>query len=354
MTGESTSSTAISGSLLQSWPAPHRMVLIILWLVASAAMTAMLWQGVRETSQYGTIRDMLLAAYVAAMLWYLVRSGDCIDSLPEIRPWVFPGWRYGAWVPVWGMTLILALAILSGAFQSIMLLSMLIAFIWIIVAWRRQINLPSVVQAVGLAAVAFAACLPLLKNGLISQHAGYLLTPLTALAYIAGGLLFKRTGLGGIQLLARQYFPALRSFLQGCLLFLPLGLANAAAGSPVSGFTWVREWWMPLWVPWWSGIVEETWFRLFLVGLVYWLLRPVSYERPALAVLAAILFSGVTFGLSHGLTLDRFLTTGLLYGVPFATVFARRDWEHAIGAHYVVNLIPWLMVFLETCAKVGP
>ena len=45
-------------------------------------------------------------------------------------------------------------------------------------------------------------------------------------------------------------------------------------------------------------------------------------------------------------TLDKFLTTGLLYGVPMAVVFVRRDWEHAAGAHYMINMIPWLMVFL--------
>ncbi|MBN1658025.1 MAG: hypothetical protein JXA93_06460 [Anaerolineae bacterium] len=329
--------------------APHRVALIILWPVTVVAMTAMLGQGVRETGQFSMIRDVLLTAYVAVMLWYLVHSGAFIGSLTDIRPLMFPGRKYGAWIAVLGMILILGLAVLSGAFQSIVLLAMLIAAIWITAAWRREASLHSVVQGAGLAAAAFGACLPLLRNGFISQRAGYLVTPLTALVYIAGGLLFRRTGLGGVQLLEKRFFPALRSFLQGCLLFLPLGLANAAAGSPGSGFTWVREWWMPLWLPWWSAIFEETWFRLFLVGLAYLVLRPLSHERPALAVLAAILFGGVTFGLSHGLTMDRFLTTGLLYGVPFATVFAKRDWEHAVGAHYMVNLIPWLMVFLETC-----
>jgi hypothetical protein len=29
-------------------------------------------------------------------------------------------------------------------------------------------------------------------------------------------------------------------------------------------------------------------------------------------------------------------------------VFARRDWEHAVGAHYMVNMIPLVIVFLET------
>jgi hypothetical protein len=105
---------------------------------------------------------------------------------------------------------------------------------------------------------------------------------------------------------------------------------------------------MPLWLPWFSGIAEETWFRLFLVGLCFFLLRPAFPSRPALAVIAAVLFAGVTFGLGHDRTLENFLVTGLLYGVPFAAVFARRDWEHAVGAHDMVNMIPLVIVFLET------
>jgi hypothetical protein len=31
-----------------------------------------------------------------------------------------------------------------------------------------------------------------------------------------------------------------------------------------------------------------------------------------------------------------------------AAVFARRDWEHAVGAHYMVDMIPWVMAFLES------
>ncbi len=91
-----------------------------------------------------------------------------------------------------------------------------------------------------------------------------------------------------------------------------------------------------------------SWALLALVGLAYFLFRPAFQKHPAIAVLAAVLFSGTTFGLLHGRTLDHFLSTGLLYGVPFAFLFARRDWEHSVGAHYMVNMIPWVIVFLET------
>ena len=72
-------------------------------------------------------------------------------------------------------------------------------------------------------------------------------------------------------------------------------------------------------------------------------------KRPAIAIVCAVLFSGITHGLGHGGTLlENFLITGLLYSVPMAVIFARRDWEHAIGAHYMINMIPTLMVFLES------
>jgi hypothetical protein len=166
--------------------------------------------------------------------------------------------------------------------------------------------------------------------------------------FVAGGLLVKRTGLGGSQLHSGQYAAALRSFLWGCLLFVPLGLFNAASGSPGPGMTWVTHWWIPLSQPWFSGIVEEAWYRLMLVSLCYLLLRPAFSKRPVLAVIGASLFSAITFGLAHeGTLLDRLLMPGLLCGLPMAALFARRDWEHAVGAHYMINMIPTVMVFLE-------
>ena len=86
-------------------------------------------------------------------------------------------------------------------------------------------------------------------------------------------------------------------------------------------------------------------YRFFLVGLCYLMLRPALRSHPALAAGCAALFSATVFGLGHGYTLNRFLITGLLYGLPMAVAFVSRDWEHAVSAHY---MIPWLMVFLET------
>ena len=328
--------------------APHVIALLTMWVVTTLAVTVLLVLDVRQTEQYAVVRYGLQAGYVLALLWYLARTGPAVNALPELSSKVLPRWRYGAWIPVVAIMLLLVLTAFSDDGVDILMQLMIIATLWLLVVWWRKIRLRAVVQGVAVALVAYLAALPAAQNGFIGETVHVLLPAVAAPMYVAGGLLIERTRLGGVQLLSGSMSQAVTSVCWGGLLFIPLGLINAAEGSPGDGITWVTEWWMPLSLPWFSGIAEEVWFRLILVGVVYFLLRPAFPNHPALVVLAAVLFSGITFGLGHGRTLERFLTTGLLYGVPMAALFARRDWEHAVGAHYMVNMIPWLMVYLET------
>ena len=174
-----------------------------------------------------------------------------MSQFPEYRPLAFLRWRYATWISIVGIALVFALNVLSDAGSSILLLLLIVAAGVIIVVWRREISLWLVIQAVGVAVIAFFAGLPMMKNGFVRESFGYQFTILAVPMYVAGGLLLGHTSLGKIQLLGKQYLPALRSFLWGCLLFLPLGLVNAASGSPEgSNFTWVSAWWMPFSLPW--------------------------------------------------------------------------------------------------------
>ena len=342
-------SQALTKSRILSWLVPHRIALIIMWLVTSITMMVMLMNGVQGTNRHIVIRYILQACYVAALLWYLSRSGTPTSQLPEVRPLVLPRWRYSAWIPVLVIAIIFILIAISDGDLGILVLPMIAATWWIILARRRQVRIRSVIQGFALALIVYLAGLPMFNNGAISEIAFYGLLINVPPMYIAGGLLVHRTRLGGVQLLDKRYRQALRSFFWGCLLFVPLGLLNAAGGSSGPDMTWVSEWWMPISLPWFSAISEETWFRLLLVGLCYFTLRPAFQRRPAVAIIIAVLFSAITFGLGHGGTyLERFLVTGLLYGLPMAVVFARRDWEHAVGAHYMINMIPTMMFFLES------
>jgi hypothetical protein len=316
-----------------------------MWLVTTTSMVVMLKLGVLGTNRYSTIRYTLHAIYVVVLFWYLARTGVSFNQLPELNPPVLLHWKFGAWIPVVGIALLFALNLFSDDNRDLLILLSSAVSVVILLVWRRDIRLRLVIQAISVAVCAYLTGLQMVKIGVISESWNTILTAFTLLFYIAGGLLIKRTGLGGIQLLSGKYREALKSLLFGCLLFVPLGLINAFDGSMIIT-TSVHDWWVPLGLPWWSGITEETWFRLYLVGLCTFLMRPAFRKHPNMVVIAAVLFSGITFGVVHDRTLEMFLTTGLLYGVPFAAIFAKRDWEHAVGAHYMVNLIPAVVAFL--------
>jgi len=320
----------------------------MLWLLSTVTAIMMLLLNVRHSNDYSQVRYVLQASYVAALIWYLIRTAPALNLVPEQRARLHHHTRSHSWIAVLGIGLMLALTVLSESGTVVLMLVMMLAAVWILVAWRREVRLSSVLQGFAVALIAYLAGLRMANAGFISRQMLYLLPAFSLPMYIGGGLLFERTRLGGAQLLVARYGQAMRSLLWGGLLFVPLGLFNALGGSPGSGITWVTKWWMPLWLPWFSGIAEEIWFRLFLVGLCFLLLEPVFPTRPAIAVTAAVLFSGITFGLGHSRTLEGFLVTGLLYGAPMAVTFVRRDWEHAVGAHFMINMIPWFMVFLET------
>lgn len=242
------------------------------------------------------------------------------------------------------IALLFCLAAVSDKGAPILSLLYLVSTLLILVAWHRQITASSVTLGIAVSLIAFVA------GGILFWINKFAPKPTLIIfllfvppMFIVGSLLMAHTGLGEIRLLERQYGSALTSFLWGCLLFIPLGLANAA--NKREAYPWVNRWWQPLVMPLWSGINEEVTFRLFLVPLCYALLRPAFNGHPSLAIMAAVLFSGITFGLAHGRTWEHFLSTGLCYGLPMAVVFASRDWECAVGAHYMVNMIPWVMVF---------
>jgi hypothetical protein len=349
MLNKSVGSMQTPSSRFQRWSTPHHLILTLMWLITTAVMVSMLWLGVRETDRYVEVRYVLQAGYVAALIWYLIRSGSSVNQLPELQPLLFPRRRFGAWIPVLGIALLLVLTTSSDAGLAFFILLAMAAAIWILIAWRRQIRLRSAIQGLGLSLIIYFPALTMFKNGaIIKEFLDFFLIFVPPM-YVAGGLLVDHTNLGDVQLLAQRYRKALESFVWGCLLFIPLGLADAAAGARdvTSSWTWMNEWWMPFVTPLSSAIAEETWFRLLLFSLCYFLLRPAFPRHPAIPIIISVLFSGITFGLLHEQTMYGFLVTGLLYGSTMAAVFARRDWEHAVGAHYMINMIPSFVVYLE-------
>lgn len=318
------------------------------WALVTGLLVAALALGARQSGALESWGALPQAVYVAALLWYLARTGPPLGSLPEAGPSWARRSRIGRFLAATAVALLLALSVLSDAGGDLVLFTILGAALGIPIAWHREVRLWRVAVGLALAGTAFLAGLPAWGREVISDTALVLLPALVLPIFVAGGLLIDRTRLGESPLHRGRWPAASASFLRGCALFLPLGLVNAVDDSPGTTLGWVTEAWMPLVLPLFSGISEEAWFRLLLVPLVYFLLRPALGERPRTAVVCALLFSAIVFGLGHGRSADRLLTTGLLYGLPMAAVFASRDWEHAVGAHYMINLVPWGMAFVES------
>ena len=236
---------------------PHSIALITMWLLTTVSLVVMLFNGVRNTDQFRAERYTLHVAYVLALFWYLIRTGPSVKQLPDLSPLLLPKLRIGKLVPVIVIALLLVIEFLGG---DIVLLLLMPATIWILIVWRREIGLSPILIGLAVATIAFLGGLPFWQNQFIGKAGFVGLLVFVMPMFVAGGLLFKRTGLGGSQLYARQYSKAVWSLLSSCLLFVPFGLLNAATGSPGPGFTWVTHWWIPLSLPWFSGIVEEVWY----------------------------------------------------------------------------------------------
>ena len=106
----------------QFWPESHHVVLTIMWLVTTITMLTMLWLNVRDTGRYSELRYMLQAGYVAALLWYLSRSGPSTSQLPVLRPLVFPRWQYSVWIPVVVIAIVFILTAISDGDAGILAL----------------------------------------------------------------------------------------------------------------------------------------------------------------------------------------------------------------------------------------
>src|SRR5512136_1446299 len=137
MSNMSTASAPMSESREKSLLAPYRIALVVMWVVTTAAIVVMLLNDVRSTGQYKEVRYVLQVSYVAALLWYLGRSGPSVNRLPEIRPQVFPRWKFGAWIPVLVIALLFALTLVSADGAPILSLLMILVSVPILLAWRK-------------------------------------------------------------------------------------------------------------------------------------------------------------------------------------------------------------------------
>ncbi len=135
-------------------------------------------------------------------------------------------------------------------------------------------------------------------------------------------------------------------------------LAKTVASSALlpggaAGDTWVRAPWQVLAAAQ-PAIAEEAWARVFLIALLYVLLRRAASSRAALV--GAIIIAGYWFAWLHAyeLTISALITTvaaGTLFSLPLTFLWLRRGLEAAIAFHFVIDGARFAFAYL---ANVGP
>lgn len=309
---------------------------ILLWIASAAGFAASFLPGMKAGA---TVSGASAFVFILALLWRLGRATPHATDLSDLAPLVVP--RLGFWAMT-GVVALVSMAVMVlgmavspalGAIGTSVLIALCIA-----VAWRRRLRVRLV--AGGLCAGAALAWMILfLGNGDRTWAVFEAVT--TPFLFVAGVLLFDHAGLGHFRLLERQFPAALRGFVWGCVLALPAALLNILGGTQAQD-TWVTRPWQPLYalVP---GIGEEIWARLFMTTLFYALLRPSTNARPGRALAGAVLFGTLVHTFAHGGIHPVSLVVGaLLYGIPMALLFVKRDLEHAVGYHFFIDFVRYV------------
>jgi hypothetical protein len=340
------------------------------WVITTLGTVIILSRDLAGQTQIKYLSWGLGALYSAALIWYLSRTGPVAASLPDLQPLIFPKMKFRGMVasltallflgPILITMLIIIPSIPIGGnelvekvnlyFQPWVVLEVTLAGmgIAILITWRRRLRTRLVISGMIVGLLAGSAELVQFLNTGAPFDIYWAIVQVICVppAFIAGGLLLGHSGVGQVRLLNGNITQVVKSLLTGCIVFLPLGLVNTADGI-FTGFDWMDSIQEPLIFSWLPALAEETWARLFLVTLCYSLLRPLSNDRPGRVFITAALLSALAHGFLHGLDLNALLITGLIYLLPMAVLFIKRDWEQAVGAHYVVNLISFLAILFR-------
>ncbi|MFX0174405.1 MAG: type II CAAX prenyl endopeptidase Rce1 family protein [Candidatus Hodarchaeota archaeon] len=67
---------------------------------------------------------------------------------------------------------------------------------------------------------------------------------------------------------------------------------------------------------------------------------PSTDNNPHRAILVAIIFSSLIHGFAHsGINPIGIVIGSFIYGIPPALLYLKRDFEHAIGFHFLIDFI---------------
>ncbi len=283
------------------------------------ALIALLWKPVGQRADWPAIQPIIghPKGFLPTVFVVLVAFLLLFAAGPVVHPW---------------------LAVVTG-----------LTIIAVLIMIRRRAQLTRRLWMLGL--IAGATCLLLSwMGGRLDAFQAFHLACIPFL-FIAGCLLVAQTGLARVHSADGNWGLALRAFAGASALAVPVALLNVGYGAH-PGDVWVDRAWEPL-VALVPGIAEETWARLFLLTLVYALLRPYAQRHPARAVAAAVLIAGCVHALAHLPGAMVFspaaaptLINAVVFGVPMGLLFVRYGFEAAVGYHFLIDFVRFAVAYL--------
>jgi hypothetical protein len=123
---------------------------------------------------------------------------------------------------------------------------------------------------------------------------------------------------------------------------VPWAFSNVAAG-PFSEDRFLAGWQVLAALR--PGIAEEAWARVFLLALLYWVIRRFAPVRAAV-VISAVLGTYWFAFLHTGLNPLGLVLLGTVQVLPITFLWLRRGLEAAIGFHVCVDLVRFAVAYL--------
>jgi hypothetical protein len=327
--------------------ASSRYVFFAAWTLTTVGLGWLLLQGQHTFESRVTIPALLaVLACTVALLWWL-RGPSPVEQDATTR--TQRGWF--ALIATGLAGVLLALVAIAG---RALLLAFPVAAVVTLVLLRGHPSRQEMLYSLGLALVAGVAGL---GAGWITHMApgtwAGLQVALVLTGLPAGWAILRHVGLleagvGRGLFLAEGAGAVLRAFGQGALIAIPWALLLVALGG-ANDDTWVHWPWQPL-VAIQPGIAEEAWGRVFLVSLLFLVLRRVGRTRTAL--MTAVIIAGYWFAYlhtDHDLTISTIVSTlmiGTLYSLPISYLWLRRGLETAVGFHFWQDFVRYAAAYL--------
>ncbi|MBN1183180.1 MAG: hypothetical protein JXB49_12880, partial [Bacteroidales bacterium] len=107
---------------IKTWMKPHNLVLVLTWFITSTLTVYLLIIGMLNNDEYQGLRYVMHTAYVLSLIWFLTKLELPAVQHPDIKPFIFPRWKYGKIIPVIFVFILLLLNVLTDQVDSIIFL----------------------------------------------------------------------------------------------------------------------------------------------------------------------------------------------------------------------------------------